>query len=386
MQHAYPLALAALLLAWEGLAGKPRSHVSPATAASSSSSSTSSASASAKGGKKGAKHAVKPPTAESSSESSSSSAAAYSDAPAWYTRSWQLKVFALCGLVAGLLPLMQPHSFVAVGVVTLVTAVCQGLWLLVAAAWTSVSKPSAPSKSDDDAPSATAPDASNATSIPAPPMTSSAAWTALVDAILQWGTFGLVAGGLAFPQMMKHLFHRVSFGQGHSGFVRWNPVWREEGKGLGPVGTWWNALGLFVPLYMLGFLLLRQREQVAFYAGFVALFLVANFIMFQPWHMDNTKVRLFSMISCELQTFYGDLVGARQHHPSHFVSSRKRPAGVRGLDLLRRIHVPGAHLHRGRCQAAVLLAGGPPCGLRHLLRPLHHADLLRGPGRVARDA
>jgi hypothetical protein len=293
VQHAYPLALAALLLAWEGLAGRPGIH----TAVVSDAKADKAAPAAGGKGARG-KTPSKPPQAaaaaasSSSSSSSSSSMAAYSDAPSWYTRPAQLRLFAASGFVAGLLPLMQPHSFVAVGVVTLVTAVCQGLWLLGGALWASLRGSSgAPSSSpaaggDVESPTKAGAAATATTASAAAP----AGWGALLDAVLQWGAFGAVAGGLALPQMAKHLWHRVSFGQGHSGFVRWNPVWAEEGKGLGPVRTWWNALGLFVPLYAVGFLLLRSREQVAVYLGFAALFVVANLVMFQPWHMDNTKV------------------------------------------------------------------------------------------------
>ena len=36
----------------------------------------------------------------------------------------QLRLFGLAGIITGLIPLMQPHSFVSVGIVFVVTGVC----------------------------------------------------------------------------------------------------------------------------------------------------------------------------------------------------------------------------------------------------------------------
>ena len=331
VQHAYPLALSVLLLAWEGLAGRPTVHkalvvAAPAGGAAAGSSSAAAATAAASGtsARREAIQTVRKRASKagggastgagsaagrdgSSSESGESSGgsaavATYADSPAWYTRAGQLRLFAVCGFVAGLLPLMQPHSFVSVGVITLVMALCQGLWLLAAAlvppaaaapkagSAAALAEGAAATAAADDTKPPT--DAAAAGSLSAVAPAPGGGWVALLDAVLQWGTYGAVAAALALPQMVKHLFHRVSFGSGgHSGFIRLNPVWAEEGKGLGPVQTWWNALGLFLPTYALGLLLLRTREQLAVYAGFVALFVVANYVMFQPWHMDNTKAR-----------------------------------------------------------------------------------------------
>ncbi len=70
-------------------------------------------------------------------------------------------------------------------------------------------------------------------------------------------------------------------------------VWRAAcgGQGVGPLALWWEALLLFVPLATLGLLLLPLTpSQRRLQLGHVAVFAVANCVVFQPAEIDNTKV------------------------------------------------------------------------------------------------
>jgi hypothetical protein len=60
----------------------------------------------------------------------------------------------------------------------------------------------------------------------------------------------------------------------------------------GPVYLWWEALMLYVPLNLLGLVLLPLTPfQRRFQVGYFLVFVVANYVIFQPWELDNTKVR-----------------------------------------------------------------------------------------------
>ena len=101
-----------------------------------------------------------------------------------------------------------------------------------------------------------------------------------------WVAYGVVAFALGLPQFAS-FFGRVT---GSHGFIRFLPVWRA--MGTGPFWLWWRALGVYVPLFAASALLLSKHNvaQWQFYAGFTAVFIEANLIIFQPWEMDNTKV------------------------------------------------------------------------------------------------
>lgn len=153
---------------------------------------------------------------------------------------------------------VQPHSFVSVGSVAATVAVCD----VIARAMTAFN--------------ACARDGS-----PRPGFTA-ADWSS----VWCWLAYGVVAFAIGLPQFIP-FFGRVS---GSHGFIRFITIWST--KGTGPVGLWLKALGLYVPLFLASAFTLTRRNpaQLFFYLGFSAVFLEANFIIFQPWEMDNTKV------------------------------------------------------------------------------------------------
>ena len=59
----------------------------------------------------------------------------------------------------------------------------------------------------------------------------------------------------------------------------------------GPIALWWEALMFYVPLNLLGIALLPLTTfQRRFQVGYFLVFVVANYVIFQPWELDNTKV------------------------------------------------------------------------------------------------
>jgi len=183
--------------------------------------------------------------------------------------SQQFRLFAFAGFLTGLIPLMQPHSYVSLATIILVAAGLQTASLTLSAALGTSRWKEENSR-----------------------FLGRAEWKDVLVTVYLWLVYGAVAISMGIPQFWKHFVHRVSFGVGTrgNGFVRLSTAWEEEGKGETMAYMWFKALGIFMPLYLFSFLLLRTRQQRSFWAGFLTLFLVCNFIMFQPWHLDNTKL------------------------------------------------------------------------------------------------
>jgi hypothetical protein len=59
----------------------------------------------------------------------------------------------------------------------------------------------------------------------------------------------------------------------------------------------------YVPLNILGMIILPLSPwQRRFQVGFFAVFVMANYVIFQPWELDNTKVdSLFVFSNCVLR-------------------------------------------------------------------------------------
>ena len=329
VQHAYPLALTALLFVWKGLSGTPPhddvheqykrdelSNTSPQpvwagddsepvgvsvieggadahAATSSSADGSGSASSSSVLGHSStvarranrsasAQHAnvhVTPTKAGAAGAGSApgtpSSSKVHDNTAVLFTHRKQLGIFAFAGFVSAMIPLMQPHSFASIGMIILIAA---GVRVTSSAAYIMCC-------GGGGAASASATNGGSASS-------GTRAWRTVLDSILQWTAYGAVAISLGAPQFLKHFVHRVTFGVGSSGggFVRLSPAWAEEGKGEDFFITWWKALGFFLPTYAFSFLLLTTSSQRSFYLGFTFLFFMCNFVMFQPWHLDNTKL------------------------------------------------------------------------------------------------
>mmetsp|Transcript_27618 Transcript_27618/g.69226 ORF Transcript_27618/g.69226 Transcript_27618/m.69226 type:complete len:530 (-) Transcript_27618:199-1788(-) len=109
----------------------------------------------------------------------------------------------------------------------------------------------------------------------------------VMNCFRRWCLYGLLTVLVALPQIPLFL-SRV--GQ-DSRFLRLLPIWMDFPPDSNPLSMWFRALGFYVPLNILSFIILPYRSaQFAFQVGFFALFLLANVVVFQPWVLDNTKV------------------------------------------------------------------------------------------------
>eukprot|EP00299_Pterocystis_sp_00344_P008762 c3450_g1_i1.p1 GENE.c3450_g1_i1~~c3450_g1_i1.p1 ORF type:complete len:526 (-),score=108.25 c3450_g1_i1:1-1578(-) len=190
----------------------------------------------------------------------------------------QSRLFGLAGILVGLLPQTQPHSFVSVGIIILTVAIIQTVQLLWTRSWKH---------------------------------------RFTIHAVQNWITFGILAFALGIPQLLPFV-HRVSHG---SGFVRFATAWDEEKKGENPLVLWWRALGLFVPLCLIGYLKQTTPQQRHFYIAFWILFGVCNVVMFQPWHLDNTKLLYVWVFGAS--AYVSNVLEHLMNHPIVFVPPTK---------------------------------------------------------------
>ena len=163
------------------------------------------------------------------------------------------KLFLPAGILGGLLPMIHTHSYLALGLV----AAC---WLVSSAVREKLSRK----------------------------------W------LLSWLAFGLPAVAFAVPQLLLWTFHSVG---GNEQFLRWHVDWVNEGK-----ENWlWFWLKNVGPLFLLAPLALvfadRTRRAVFFPA--LLIFLLCEFVAFQPNVYDNNKLlyvsyALFCILSADL--------------------------------------------------------------------------------------
>lgn len=97
-----------------------------------------------------------------------------------------------------------------------------------------------------------------------------------------WTHFFLPACILALPQLL-FFSSRASTGS----FIRFGAFW--AGSLGGPLAFWLASLGLFLPLALFGWFVLNPVQR-KWHAGFLALFLAANVVLFSPWPLDNMKL------------------------------------------------------------------------------------------------
>ena len=163
------------------------------------------------------------------------------------------KLFLPAGILGGLLPMIHTHSYLALGIV----AAC---WLVYSALRARLSR----------------------------------RW------LLSWLAFGLPAVVLAFPQLLLWTFHSV---EGNEQFLRFHFDWVNGGK-----ENWlWFWLKNVGPLFLvspLAFILAEKEKRAVFFPA-PFLFLLCEFIVFQPNVYDNNKLlyvsyALFCILSADL--------------------------------------------------------------------------------------
>ncbi|ELR19176.1 uncharacterized protein ACA1_032000 [Acanthamoeba castellanii str. Neff] len=103
---------------------------------------------------------------------------------------------------------------------------------------------------------------------------------------LNWLRFGIIAVVWAFPQFVVFAQRGKEWG-----FAQFKPLWTDPSfSGTGnPIMFWFYSLGFFVFL-SLGFFFILNGKQKQWYLGHLALFAFANLFLLQPWTKDNIKI------------------------------------------------------------------------------------------------
>lgn len=106
-----------------------------------------------------------------------------------------------------------------------------------------------------------------------------------------WGVYGLVSVVIAIPQIGSFVGRIES---SKNNFIQFNPIWNtpyQISKYLcRPIRLWWNGLGVFAAISIVFGWVAVTKKQLFLYIPSFVVFLIANFIRYQPWELDNTKI------------------------------------------------------------------------------------------------
>jgi len=106
--------------------------------------------------------------------------------------------------------------------------------------------------------------------------------------ILFWLRYAGFAIVLALPQLPL-FFNRLS--NKKSTFFRFCKLWSNSMfNNIGPIRLWWQSLGCFFIISIFLIWLVIDKWQKTIYIPSFCIFISSNFIVYQPWIMDNTKI------------------------------------------------------------------------------------------------
>jgi hypothetical protein len=103
---------------------------------------------------------------------------------------------------------------------------------------------------------------------------------------LCFAVYGLTALAISAPQLVPYFSRTVGERKGR--FFEFGPLWHHRQRG--PFGFWYDGLGPFVVLALIHGVVVADRRQLSWYFPSLVVFAMSNFILYQPWFMDNTKV------------------------------------------------------------------------------------------------
>jgi len=104
-----------------------------------------------------------------------------------------------------------------------------------------------------------------------------------ISVIKNYATLGSVAVILGIPQIIPFLDRTKP------GFFKLSPIWKGENN-RNFFSLWFYGLGAIFVLSIFVVPFILEKRQHMFYIPSFFVFIVSNFVWYQPWHMDNTKV------------------------------------------------------------------------------------------------
>ncbi len=129
------------------------------------------------------------------------------------------------------------------------------------------------------------------------------------EALLFWGVYGGLAVLLAAPQLFTWTFHQAV---GNESFLRFQFNWVNGAQGMLDLYPWFWIKNVGLPFILILLAILEKNEKRRFLAcGAFVIFLVAEFIVFQPNEYDNNKLfYIWYMICAVIAADYGlELLG-----------------------------------------------------------------------------
>lgn len=182
----------------------------------------------------------------------------------WHARNMDWRQGALLGLWAGMLPMINTHCFLALGLLS-------GGWMLCDLA---------------------------------------AARHHRKNALLFWVSYGLIAVAIAAPQLFTWTFGQAV---GNTRFLQWRFNWvNNTGNGLRDGYLWFYLKNIGLPFLLILLALLEENVKRRFIAcGAFVIFLVAEFVQIQPNEYDNNKLfYIWYMLCAVIAADYGlELLG-----------------------------------------------------------------------------
>lgn len=114
----------------------------------------------------------------------------------------------------------------------------------------------------------------------------------LKSQFLLWLVFAITANILAAPQFYPYL-NRLETAKNQ--FIQLKPIWVGRfDRSLGTVKSflllWWRGLGVFFFISIFAGFALLTKQQLKYYIPSLVVFVVTNIIRYQPWELDNTKL------------------------------------------------------------------------------------------------
>ncbi len=73
----------------------------------------------------------------------------------------------------------------------------------------------------------------------------------------------------------------------HSSFLHFSMGWLNSGPNF--LYFWWANSGLLIPLFIIGLIVMPKAYRL-FFLPAILIFVIANFVTFQPWDWDNIKL------------------------------------------------------------------------------------------------
>lgn len=113
-----------------------------------------------------------------------------------------------------------------------------------------------------------------------------------------WFIFSFLTAILALP-IMSSIFQNQSLFK----FIRFDPGWTSKENIF---WFWLKNLGVFLPalIITLAWLYRNKKFLLTLYVPFVAIFLISNIFVFQPWEFDNSKLLIYWYFTSSIVVAY----------------------------------------------------------------------------------